>query len=75
MDPTRYTTIKAELSQVLEAGQLNPAVNAHLADSTAHLIEGLRRRHRGLLWSARERLQDAVAAAESHAPMATGMRT
>jgi hypothetical protein len=63
----------AELSQALEAGQLNSEVTGHLADSTAQLIAGLRQQQRGLLSGARERLQDAAAAAEANAPLVTGL--
>ncbi|MBV8316716.1 MAG: hypothetical protein JOZ53_17400 [Planctomycetaceae bacterium] len=47
---------------------------AHLAESSAQLVEALHRHHHaGLLASAKQRLEDAAARAATEAPVATGL--
>jgi hypothetical protein len=63
-----------ELRTLLATQNVPPAEVARLADSTAHLAESLRHRHdKGLLESARDRLDGAVIDAEAHAPIAVGL--
>ena len=52
-----------------------PAVEAaHLAESSAHLVEALHRKHHaGLIAAAKERLEEAATRAEAEAPVATGL--
>src|SRR5262249_30235142 len=58
----------------LDGGPMPPAEVARLADSTAHLAESLRRRHEeGVLGRARDRLEEAVLAAEARAPVVSGL--
>src|SRR5262245_28704692 len=63
-----------ELRRALDAGTMPTAEVARLADSTAHLAESLRRRHEeGVLGRARDRLEEAVLAAEARAPVVSGL--
>jgi len=62
-----------ELSALLGNPQAPPEAVRHLADSTAHLVEAVHRRDRGLIASARDRLEQAILNAESHAPVAAGV--
>jgi hypothetical protein len=75
LDPEAQQTLAdlvAELGEALEAGNLEAASTAHLADSTAHLVEALRRPRHGVLAAARDRLRRAAALAGAEAPVATG---
>jgi hypothetical protein len=50
------------------------AETGHLAESTAHLVQALHRRHHGgLIASAKERLEEAATHAVAEAPVATGL--
>ena len=52
----------AELAQALDSAAVAPSEKAHLAETTAHLLQSLhQQRDRGLLTAARERLEEAVA--------------
>jgi hypothetical protein len=63
-----------ELGQALRAGTVPPAEAAHLADSTAHLLQALHQRQDpGLLTAARERLERAMTNAETKAPFVVGI--
>ncbi len=63
-----------ELSAALGGATVPPAEVAHLADSTAHLADALHHQHdRGVLESARDRLQEAVIRAEAESPVAVGL--
>ncbi len=47
---------------------------AHLAESSAHLVEALHRKHSaGLIAAAKDRLEEAATRAEAGAPVATGL--
>ena len=47
---------------------------AHLAASSAHLVDALHRKHHaGLIAAAKERLEEAATRAETEAPVATGL--
>jgi hypothetical protein len=61
-----------ELSGVLDVPSA-PA-QAHLADSTAHLVEAIHhQKDTGLLNAAKRRLETAAVRAETEAPVATGI--
>ncbi len=62
-----------ELIRVMDPNP--PAVEAaHLAESSAHLVEALHRKHHaGLIAAAKERLEEAATRAEAEAPVATGL--
>ncbi len=63
-----------ELTAALTPGSVPPAEVARLAESTAHLAESLHQHeNKGLLGSARDRFEEAVVSAETHAPLATGL--
>ncbi|SRR5260370_40831750 len=63
-----------ELRRALDAGTMPTAEVARLAYGTAHLAESLRRRHEeGILARARDRLEEAVLAAEARAPVVSGL--
>jgi hypothetical protein len=63
-----------KLRHSLDAGAAPTAETAHLADSAAHLAESLHRRHEeGILGRARDRLQEAVLAAEAKVPLLAGL--
>jgi hypothetical protein len=65
----------ADLLGAMAEALEEPAPSAHterLAESTAELVRAVKDRHEpGLIEKARERLMDAVARAESKAPLAT----
>jgi hypothetical protein len=62
-----------ELSRHLDPN-VPAAEAAHLAESSAHLVEALARKHHpGLIAAARDRLEAAATRAETAAPVATGL--
>lgn len=62
------------LSKHLHTVPLPAAETAQLADSAAQVVRALQQKPpTGLLAGARERLEDAIAAAEEKAPVATGV--
>ncbi len=62
-----------ELIQVMDP-TAPTSQTAHLAESSALLVEALHRRHHaGLLISAKQRLEDAANRAATEAPVATGL--
>jgi hypothetical protein len=63
-----------ELSKALQAGAVPPSEVTHLAESTAHLAESLHQHPNvGPLGRARDRLEQALLAAEAQAPTAVGL--
>jgi hypothetical protein len=62
-----------ELVRVMDPNA--PAAEAaHLAESSAHLVQALdRKHHAGLIAAARDRLEAAATRAETEAPVATGL--
>lgn len=63
-----------ELAKTLNPAALQSAEATHLANSTAHLAQALHRPHdRGLLMSAKKRLEDSIARAEAVAPLPAGL--
>jgi hypothetical protein len=62
-----------ELIRVMDPNA--PAAEAaHLAESSAHLVDALDRKHHpGLIAAARDRLEEAATRAEAEAPVATGL--
>jgi hypothetical protein len=63
-----------ELAEELSGANVPPAEVAHLANSTAKLVEALHpEKKQGLLGAARDRLERAVIDAEAHAPFAAGL--
>ncbi len=63
-----------ELSHVLAAPEPPPQTVAHLAESTARLVQAVHRREdAGLLAAARNRVEQAILGAEAHAPLAAGI--
>lgn len=63
-----------ELGQLLEATPVPSAELRHLSESVAHLVLAVQEpRHAGLLASARARLDRAIVAAETEAPMVVGL--
>ncbi len=63
-----------ELSGTLGATGVSSAEEAHLADSTAHLIESLNRKEPGgTLAAARDRVEQSVLAAEAQSPFLAGV--
>lgn len=63
-----------ELGRVLATARVPPAEVAHLAESTAHLVHAVHRREAsGLLAAARDRVEAAIFAAESKAPLTAGL--
>ncbi len=63
-----------ELGNLLAAPTSPPEAVAHLADSTARLVQAVHRRaDEGLLAAARDRLEQAILGAEAHAPLAAGV--
>lgn len=63
-----------EMGTALEPGKEPTAEMAHLAESTAHLVQVLHQgRDRGVLAAARNRLEQAALAAESQAPTLAGL--
>jgi hypothetical protein len=62
-----------ELSEALDPACAPSTHEAHLAESSTHLVRALHQRHEGLIASARQRLAAAAARAEADAPVATGI--
>jgi Domain of unknown function (DUF4404) len=63
-----------ELNAALKAENVPPTEVARLAESTALLAESLHQQHsRGILGTARDRLEGAMIDAEAHAPTAVGL--
>jgi hypothetical protein len=63
-----------ELGNVLSAPNPPPEAVKRLADSTARLVQAVHRRaDAGLLAQARDRVEQAILGAESHAPLAAGI--
>ena len=63
-----------ELGTVLAAAPVPPTEVAHLAGSVAHLVQAVHQQATpGFLASARARLDGAIVAAESKAPLAAGV--
>jgi hypothetical protein len=63
-----------ELGSALGSGTISSAELAHLRSSTARLVEALhQRRDERTVESARDRLEEAVIAAESKAPVVAGV--
>jgi hypothetical protein len=63
-----------ELSDALSSPGAGAAETARLTESTAHLLEALGRRHdTGVLAAARDRVDEAIVAAETKAPVAAGL--
>ena len=77
IDPESQRTLAElveELSRRLQTGNVPPEELTHLADSTAHLAETLHRQpDKGILESARDRLEQAAVNAEAHAPVVVGL--
>src|SRR5262245_51799618 len=68
------TELVDELSAAFQTTPVPPTELAHLAQSTARLAEALHHQHdRGLLGGVRDRFEQAVVSAETHAPFATGL--
>lgn len=63
-----------EMGRALATATVQPAEVAHLAESTAQLARAmLRQEHPGLLAAARDRVEAAILAAESKAPLTAGL--
>ena len=63
-----------ELGAAVSSAPVPPAEVAHLADSTAHLVQAVHRQATpGLLAAARQRLDRAIVAAETTSPLAAGL--
>jgi hypothetical protein len=63
-----------ELANTLRSAAPSAAEAAHLADSAAHLIEALHRKEdKGVLASARDRLEQAILGAEAQTPFLAGI--
>lgn len=63
-----------ELGAALATAPVPPAEVAHLADSTARLVKEVHRQAApGMLTAARDRLDAAIVAAESKAPLVAGL--
>jgi hypothetical protein len=77
VDPVSRQTLAElvdELTAALASASVPAAEVARLAESTAHLADSLRhQRDRGLLASARERVEQALIGAEAQAPVAAGL--
>ncbi len=71
---TALADLLDEFGGTLPEGAFPPTEVQHLAESTAHLARALRqRRDAGYLAAARDRLEQAVLAAEAQAPAAAGL--
>jgi hypothetical protein len=77
IDPESQRTLAElvdELNRTLGAGPVPPVELAQLAQSTAHLAETLHKdQGKGILSSARDRLEQAAVNAEAHAPVVVGL--
>jgi nucleoside-triphosphatase THEP1 len=63
-----------ELGNLLSEPGAPPEAVAHLADSTAHLVQAVHRRaDEGLLAAARDRVEQAILGVEAQAPLAAGI--
>jgi hypothetical protein len=63
-----------ELGNAVGGTPVPPEEVTHLAESTAHFVQALHRRHEpGRLAAARDRLEQAVLAAEARAPVTAGV--
>jgi hypothetical protein len=63
-----------ELGSALGSGTISSAELAHLRSSTARLVEALHQRHdERTVESARDRMEEAVIAAETKAPVVAGV--
>lgn len=63
-----------ELSRLLATAAVPPAEVVHLTESTAQLARAVHRQERpGLLAAARDRVEAAILAAESKAPLTAGL--
>ncbi len=63
-----------ELGNLLAAPGAPPEAVAHLAESTAHLVQAAHRRaDEGLMAAARDRVEQAILGVESQAPLAAGI--
>jgi hypothetical protein len=63
-----------ELGQLLQRTPVPSPEMAHLADSTAHLLQALHQGHDpGLLTAARDRLGETIVNVETRAPFAAGI--
>jgi hypothetical protein len=69
-----FAELVDELGRVLEMATVPPAEVAHLAESTAQLAQVVHRQETpGLLAAARNRVEAAILAAESKAPLTAGL--
>jgi hypothetical protein len=77
LDPEARAALAAlvdELGNLLANPQVPDEAVRHLADSTAHLVQAVRRRaDEGLLAAARGRLEQAILGVEAQAPLAAGV--
>jgi hypothetical protein len=63
-----------ELGNAVGGTEVPPADVNHLAETTAHFVQALHRRHEsGGLAAARDRLEQAVLRVESRAPVVAGL--
>ncbi len=63
-----------ELGNLLTAPGAPPQAVAHLAESTAHLVQAAHRRaDEGLMAAARDRVEQAILGVEVQAPLAAGI--
>ncbi|HYT94608.1 MAG TPA: DUF4404 family protein [Gemmataceae bacterium] len=63
-----------ELGRALSSSQASSEELAHLTESTAKLVEAVHQQHdEGVLAAARDRLEEAVIAAEARAPVVAGV--
>jgi hypothetical protein len=75
-DPDVGQTLADLLDELIRVMDPNApaAETAHLAESSAHLVQALHRKHSpGLLAAAKDRLEEAATRAEAEAPVATGL--
>jgi hypothetical protein len=76
IDPEVQQVLADLLDELIRVMDPNaPAAEAaHLAESSAHLVQALDRKHHpGLIAAARDRLEAAATRAEAEAPVATGL--
>jgi hypothetical protein len=62
-----------ELGQTLHPEPILSSEVQHLAESMTHLLEVMEEENHGMLLSARERLDQAILAAEVHHPLTAGL--
>lgn len=62
-----------ELGEALRSAPVPPEEVARLASTTAQLAEALQHHDRGWLEGARDRFDEALVQAETHAPVAVGL--